>query len=189
MNYYDSKAISASDMKELVKGWEAFLEYKNAPKKESQSMSLGTKTHSYLLEGEGNQKKYSGLSQFFKQIVKGADVEIEIYRDMYGVDCRSKIDVLYKDSIIDLKTIGNIDNIEYNIENFGYRLQLAFYELMAGVDTSYLIFVETAKIPEGSLIPRTQIISLSDLWREKEIIEETIELNYKNIIKYQKGEL
>lgn len=189
MSYYESKAISASDMKYLVNGWEAFLDYKNAPPKESKSMSLGTKIHSYLLEGEGYQKKYAGLSQFFKQLTKGADVEFEIYQDLFGVESRSKIDILYKDSIIDLKTIGNIDNIQFNIDNFGYRLQLAFYELMAGVDTSYLIFVETAKIPDGSLIPKTQIISLSDLWREKQIIEETIELNYKNIIKYQKGDL
>lgn len=80
----------------------------------------------------------------FNKILKGAEIEKEIYFTQFGVDCRSKLDII-SDVIYDLKTIDDIsdEGIKRNIYGFKYYRQMAFYINALNKEKDFtFIFVE-----------------------------------------------
>lgn len=174
MSYRSKKYLNASFLKEIIDS-DLTLDLLNEKwniKKEGRALIDGTKIHSYLLEGEENEfsKKLADLKPFI-DCVKGFR-EKEIYSTLEGVKCKSKIDILTKDTVYDLKTASSIEGIKERIEMFGYDLQMAFYELISGVDNSVLIFV-TKKAKKNILV----YYPMPDLYLQKEKILDFIAIN------------
>jgi len=58
--------------------------------------------------------------------------EVVLRGELCGVPSQAKIDWLdlHNKTIVDLKTIDNIDKFQYNFSKFGYGRQMAFYRMM-----------------------------------------------------------
>lgn len=62
-----------------------------------------------------------------------------IRRELYGVECQCKLDFLSKDAsvILDVKTSNDVRKFRYQVDEYNYNYQMAFYYLM--VSSEYLL--------------------------------------------------
>ena len=189
MNYRQKRYLNASFLKQIIDEEISleFLEEKwNEEKPPSKAFEYGTKVHEYLLEGIENDliKRYSDLKPFI-DVIPGKR-EIELYTALEGVKCKGKIDILGSHSVMDLKTTSGIKKIDNEDElnslikglendaiySYKYNLQLAFYELLAGVENSSIIFV-TKKAKKNHLF----LYRMPKLDNEKTRILDFLALN------------
>ena len=175
MNYRQKRYLNASFLKQIINEEISleFLEEKwNEEKPPSKAFEYGTKVHEYLLEGIENDliKRYSDLKPFI-DIISGKR-EVEIYSTLEGVKCKGKIDILGSHSVMDLKTTSDIHNVKEQVEMYNYNIQLAFYELLANVEKSSLIFV-TKKAKRNDLF----LYRMPKLDNEKTRILDFLALN------------
>lgn len=199
MKYRQKKYLNASFLKDKVEiekdKFIRFIDLKeeqitlnilnklwSKPKTETKAMQIGTDIHSYLLEGADNEwtKKLKDLKKIV-DLYKG-EREIELYKQLEGINCKSKIDILSYGEIYDIKTTSNINDVKSQIEAYRYDLQMAFYELMAGVNNSTLIFI-TKKAKRNNLL----IYPMPDLFLQKEQILNFLTINKETLKEFFTG--
>jgi hypothetical protein len=171
-NYYNVRALSASLIKKAME-FDCIdfqmLEELHDYDYSTDFLDFGTKLHSYILENGEPMNNYQLIKNIFDNI-KGQR-EVEIYKNMFGVPCKSKIDLLQDNLIIDLKTTRDINRVEEHITNYGYDISMNFYSLMTGVNNYAYFWVNKNK--DVSFFMQYKKAN----WRQKYQIQEFIETN------------
>jgi exodeoxyribonuclease VIII len=86
-----------------------------------------------------------------KHLVEMGECELAIFWQEYSLQAKAKLDIAYDNFVGDIKTISNIDKAFYDIKNYRYDMQAAWYlkgySKITGIDTDdleyYLLFCET----------------------------------------------
>lgn len=189
MSYFDKRQISASMIKKVIKYENELtidvLEEWHNEEYSSEALRQGTIIHEYLLEGIGFADNMDLLKPYaeIKPIIDlyGGEREKEINKTMFGVPCKSKIDLLTDKMVFDLKTTSNIDDVKGAIEMFGYDISMHFYSLMTGVDLKVLFFVSKHK---KNL--KYFYYPIKTDWRINQLIEDMLILHKDLFIKWSK---
>jgi hypothetical protein len=178
-NYYNVRALSASLLKKAMK-YDCIdfqiLEDLHNHEYSNESLDFGTNLHSYILEDGEPVPNYELIKNIFNNF-KG-EREVEIYKNMFGVPCKSKIDLLQDKLIIDLKTTRDISKIEEHIINYGYDVSMNFYSLMTGINNYAYFWVN--KNNNVSFFMQYKKAE----WRQKYQIQEFIETNKGVILEW-----
>jgi len=117
----------------------------------------------------------------FQQLTENGTPEVTIRRDYLGIPCQSRIDwISGRPAIVDLKTTADLFGFQYDITNYGYLWQMAFYQEMARrwfgctLDV-YLVAIDKQDEPNGyvmrlseSSLATAQAENESMMWKVKE---------------------
>jgi hypothetical protein len=87
-----------------------------------------------------------------RKLIHSANIEKEIERELFGVQCKSKIDGYGEDFVFDLKTTNDIYSFKDEIKTYEYDTQLAFYDLMLGGKKDHFLIVVCKKEPFETIV-------------------------------------
>jgi hypothetical protein len=181
LNYYEKRLVSASLIKKCINA-DSFniddLEYWHNDNTKSEAMTFGTKLHSYILENANVVPNYEFIKSIFDLI--GGEREVDIYKDMFNVPCKSKIDLLTDNCVIDLKTTSNIYDVKSAISKYNYDISMEFYSLMTGINKLAYFFVSKTKEVSYFYMP------IKSDWRIRQSIIDCLEINKDLFIKWSK---
>jgi hypothetical protein len=148
----------------------------------SGAVSTRKETRAWLAEQEGktliSRKDHETIEAMVlavhsnpicQRIMRDGLPEVEkfcvIITDFGDICCKACIDWLTPHAAIDFKSIDNIDNLERHCLDYHYDGQLAFYEDIANVQESYLIFAEksgTNRVAVVRFDPSTIVMARGD---------------------------
>ena len=78
--------------------------------------------------------------------MEGCDAEVPVIGEISGIPFRAKADLLSREKgiLLDIKTTGDMDRFKWNVQNFGYHMQVYIYCELFGIsyDDFYFLVVD-----------------------------------------------
>lgn len=98
-------------------------------------------------ERDGIEYIYQQWEQLMPyQFLDNPQNEMVVLNEIYGMECRGKLDMLGDNGFLDLKTCQSAEPRDFKraMYNFNYIYQAAFYSLLTGLNTCYFVAVENS---------------------------------------------
>lgn len=79
--------------------------------------------------------------------MEGCDTEVPVIGEISGIPFRAKADLLSREKgiLLDIKTTGDMDRFKWNVQNFGYHMQVYIYCELFGISYEDFHFVVVDK--------------------------------------------